>query len=168
MISIGIDNGLIGSIVAIDKNNDIVNKYTMPIIKGKGSRKEYDIPAIIAIFKTIIEYSNMVNDNIIVILEKAQVSPIAGKNSCFMMGYCFGMMQGILSSLNMPFKIVHAKTWQKEVLRDINGTDTKQRSILFCKRMFPLEGWTVGKSKKEHDGLTDATCIAYFGQNTDR
>ena len=164
MMSVGIDNGLNGAIVVLDDNNkQIVHKFVMPIIKGTKSRKEYDIQQIVTIFKGIIEDAKSINESIIVVLEKAQISPIAGKNSCFSMGYCFGMMQGILSSLKLSYKVVHAKTWQKEILRDMNGSDTKQRSIMFCKRMFPSEEWKIGKQSKEHDGLTDATCMAYFG-----
>lgn len=162
MIFVGIDNGLAGGIVAI-KEGKILLKRVMPIIKG--DRNEYDIAEIINIF---IELTGQKypNDDILVILEKAQITPIAGKNSCFSMGYCFGMMQGLLTALNIPFRIVHAKTWQKEVLRDINGNDTKQRSIIFCQRMFPNEDFkATDKCTKVHDGLTDACCMAYFGEN---
>jgi hypothetical protein len=150
---IGIDNGKLGGIVVM-RDKKIEECYKMPIIKGKESRSEYDVQKI----KDILSMS--VPD--LVILEKAQVSPIAGKMSCFGMGYCLGMMTGILTTLRIPFKIVHAKTWQKEVLRDINGTDTKQKSILFCNRMFPETDWKLGH-KKELDGLTDAACLAYYG-----
>ena len=162
MISIGIDNGLCGGIVALNKDMKIVNKWEMPVLKSTKSRKEYDIPYIIAILRVIIDYAKSTDDHVICILEKAQVSPVSGKNSCFGMGFCFGMMQGILSSLQISYKIVHAKTWQKEVFKDLNGKDTKQKSILFCKRMFPLEDWKLGH-KKELDGLTDACCMAYYG-----
>jgi hypothetical protein len=151
---IGIDNGKLGGIVVME-NRKIIEVHKMPLIKGKDSRPEYNVQEII---NHIISY----NKPDLIILEKAQVSPIAGKMSCFGMGYCLGLMTGIASSLNIPFKIVHAKTWQKEVLRDINGTDTKQKSILFCNRMFPETDWKLGH-KKELDGLTDAACLAYYG-----
>lgn len=157
MIFLGIDNGLKGAIVAI-KDNKIILERTMPIIKG--DRNEYDMREIINI---LLEQKSR-GDSLLAILEKAQITPVAGKNSCFSMGFCFGMMQGILTALEIPYKVVHAKTWQKEVLRDINGSDTKQRSILFCKRMFPKEDWRESdRCKKDHDGLCDAACLAYFG-----
>ena len=149
----GIDNGKLGGISLL-QDKKIIWTLKMPIIKGKESRSEYNVAEIVnLIIKCQPE---------LVILEKAQVTPIAGKNSCFGMGYCLGLMTGILTSLKIPFKIVHAKTWQSVVLRDINGTDTKQKSILFCTRMFPEVDWKQGH-KNELDGLTDATCLAYFG-----
>jgi hypothetical protein len=157
MIYVGIDNGLMGGLVAI-QDSKIIFKQQMPIIKG--DRSEYDIQEIIKFFSAI----KSLDTKMVVVLEKAQVSPIAGKNSCFGMGFCFGMMQGILTAMEISYKVVHAKTWQKKVLMDINGEDTKQRSVLFCKRMFPNEDWKISeRSSKMHDGLTDATCMAYYG-----
>ena len=48
---VGIDNGLSGGIVVLNKNQHIVGKWTMPVIKGK--KTEYDVGAICKIFREI-------------------------------------------------------------------------------------------------------------------
>ena len=50
----------------------------------------------------------------------------------------------------------------KKVLK-YTGNDTKAESILFCKRKFPNVDLTpTERSKKPHDGLSDALCMAYY------
>ena len=150
---LSIDGGQLGALLLME-DKKIIDMWKMPLVKGVKSKKEYDIPSIVKIFES--------SKPDLVILEKTHVMPINGKISCFKSGFCFGMMQGILTTLRFPFKIVHSKTWQKEVLRDINGTDTKQKSLLFCQRMYPDTDWFMG-CKKAKDGLTDAACMAYYG-----
>jgi len=160
MIFVGIDGGLNGAIVAINETGNILVRKTMPIVKGKG-RSEYDIPEIIKIFKEL----KATNVELIAGLEKAQVSPIISKNSAFSMGYCNGMFQGILSALNISYMVFRAIDWQKDILQGINGTDTKQRSIMWCKRRYPEQDWrATSRSINDHDGLCDATGIANYVQ----
>jgi hypothetical protein len=159
MIFVGIDNGLNGAIVAIDSDAKVLHRIKMPVLKGKKARTEYDIPLIrdslLAMQK---QYGDM-----LVGLEKAQVTPVAGKNAAFGMGYCYGMMQGLLTAMAIPFQVFRAQDWQKEVLMGINGDDTKQRSIIYCKRKYPLVDWrATERSINDHDGLTDACCIANY------
>lgn len=157
MIFVGIDNGLMGGISAIE-NGELKLVKKMPVIKGgKGQRTQYDIQEIV---ETLRQLSCM--GKLSVVLEKAQVTPIAGKNSCFSMGFCMGMMQGILESMKIPYQLIPARQWQNEVLKGMAG-DTKAKSILWCKRRFPNQDWIMSpRSKKENDGLCDATCMAYY------
>jgi len=156
---IGIDNGLNGGIVVLDKNQNIVEKYIMPTIKI-GNKNEFDVQNIVKIFNEIIEMN--IESEVYVCLEHSHVRPISGKRACFTTGFCFGLMQGILESLNISYEIVNPKVWQKEIFQ---GTvnDTKQASIIFCQRKWPNEDWTATeRSKKTHDGLCDAAGLALY------
>jgi hypothetical protein len=63
----------------------------------------------------------------------------------------------------MGFELIEPKTWQKEIFKGLNAADTKQVSIMFCKRKYPSVDF--GKYGKPFiDGLTDATCIALYGK----
>lgn len=153
---IGIDNGLNGGMVVIDKKYKLVDKTIMPVISN-GSKKQYDTLKICEFLKKYI-------NNCFVFLEKAQPRFNDGKKQCFMTGFGYGLMQGIITSMNLPYQIISPKEWQKNVFNGINADNTKVASVLFCKRMFPLEDWTpTQRSQKEHDGLTDACCIAIYG-----
>lgn len=155
-IYLGIDNGLNGAIVIL-QGNKILEKLVMPVIKSTKSKTEYDIFAIKKIF---IKYKNA-----IVVLEKAHAMPKLGGVQAFNFGKNYGIMMGLLSALNMSYYVIHPKTWQKAMFRDINSKDTKQASALIAQRLFPEEDFTATeRSVKIHDGLTDALLLAKYGQ----
>jgi len=156
MVYIGIDNGLNGGIVVIDDNQQIVEKLVMPTIKV-GGKTEYDVNEIVNFFNGFFQPNKM-----FAALEKAHVRPVSGKRACFMNGFGYGIMQGLLESLNIPYEIVSPNDWMKEILTSVNTKD-KKGSIMWCKRKYPKEDWTASKrSTKPHDGLTDACCLAVY------
>jgi len=157
ILYIGIDNGLNGGIVAIDENQNIIKKYIMPVIKI-GNKNEFDVQKIADIFVKC----SIHQPRIYVCLEHAHVRPISGKRACFTTGFCFGLMQGILETLDISYEIVNPKVWQKDIFQG-TVSDTKQASIIFCQRKWPNEDWTATeRSKKSHDGMTDAACMALY------
>ena len=152
-IIIGIDPGVGGGIAIINEEHQVITKIVMPVI-GK-SKKAYDINEIA---KFLEQYKN----NSIAIIEKQQPQFRDGKKQSFKTGYGYGVLQATLTTLQIPFTIVAPKTWQKKVFEGIPNEDTKTSSIMFCKRKWPKENWlATERSKKCHDGLTDAACIAY-------
>lgn len=58
---------------------------------------------------------------------------------------------------------VPPQTWQAAVLRGFPGLSTKARSVAFVRRVYPAADLLPGKARKEHDGVADAVCIAYYG-----
>ena len=168
MVYVGIDNGLDGGIVALDRDNNVLLKKVMPTIKGKGSKREYDVAKIVKILLQCKEIAEGNNSPINVVLEKAFVIPISGKKALFTTGLCYGMFQGILSSLELPYEVVAPKSWQKVIFVGMAGKDAKQKSIIWCKRKFPSVDWrATERSRKDHDGLCDATCMAYYSKIRD-
>ena len=156
VIYVGIDNGLNGGIVAIDNNQEVVDKMVMPTIKLK--RREFDVRQIIIFFRNLMARF----DKIYVVLEKSHVRPVSGKVACFTTGFGYGMFQGILGTLKISYEIVGPKVWQRKLLKDLSG-DTKEASIMFCKHKWPEEDWTpTERSRKAHDGLTDAAAMAIY------
>ncbi len=157
MVHLGIDGGKSGGIALLDSDANIIKLWTMPIIQGK--KKEYDIKEISEILADI----KRDHPSISVILESAQVIPLNGKLSCFQSGFCFGIFQALLISLKIPFQIVRAKEWQKTVFKGLNQKDTKANSILFCQNKYPDQDFRKSaRCRIKHDGLTDATCMAYY------
>jgi hypothetical protein len=160
-IIIGIDGGQNGAIVIIDSTGHIISKTLMPVIKSVTSRTEYDIVQIKLILKQI---QILYNDHkIIAGLERVQITPVAGKNAVASMFLCYGIFQGILSALDISYQVFRAVDWQKEILMGIAGTDTKQKSIIWCKRKYPNESFkATERCTKDHDGICDALCIANY------
>ena len=150
---IGIDVGVGGAIVILNKKLEIIEKHIMPVIGT--TRKEYDL----------VRIAKLLNrKDVKVFLEKAQPRYRDGSKQAFKTGYGYGALQGILTAYQIPHILISPKQWQKKVFEGLASDDTKQASLLFCSRTWPKEDWTPTlRSQKAHDGMTDAACIAYYG-----
>ena len=159
---IGIDGGLSGGIVVLDNEMNVNISFQMPTMKNS-SGNTYDIQRITEIFKYLVRENSEVKKHFF--LEKAQVRPISGKRSCFTNGYCFGIFEGILTSLGVSYEIVSPQMWMNKVgLKKKQGEKKDKPSIEWCIKKFPNHNWRKSdRSKKHHDGLTDACGIAYYG-----
>jgi hypothetical protein len=159
---VGIDPGKDGALCAIDLKGNVRNvmltkkEFTIPI--GKGSRREYDA---LAMGNCLTEWHALYGIDLIAI-EKQQAMPGQGVTSMFSIGMGYGLWIGAAATLRIPFQIVHPKTWQRAVLRDVPGVG-KGRAILFCKQRLPDLDLTPGRKRKPHDGIADSACIAMWG-----
>jgi hypothetical protein len=174
---IGIDGGIKGYISLINDKEEIIKLCAMPIIKG--DRNTYDINGIVNIFNDFLEiikhdfkppmenftisHDDLKKNYIKCILEKAQPRFTDGRKQSFSTGYCYGVMQAILTTLSIPYEIISPKTWQKEILKD-TGDDTKQASILYCKRKYPNFSFkSTERCTTENDNMTDSVNIGLYG-----
>jgi crossover junction endodeoxyribonuclease RuvC len=98
----------------------------------------------------------------VVILEQAQAMPHQGVSSTFATGRGFGIWEGVLSALDVPYRTVRPSVWTKKVLAGTPG-EGKARSIQFALRMFPGAEITPKGCRVPRDGRADALCLAYFG-----
>jgi len=162
VITIGIDPGKDGALVAVDDDGQPIasflaaESFTVKVTKGgKKNYLEADMAAAIGWLQ--VEYGIRR-----AVLEKQQARPGQGSTSMFQTGMGYGLWRGILGALKIPTVIVHPKTWQKGVLRDAPG-DGKGRAIMVCRQRMPALDLTPGRRKKPHDGLADAGCMALFG-----
>src|SRR3990167_9430112 len=106
MIYTGIDNGVGGAISCFNSETSELKAYPMPVVnvkKAKGNKREYDLRAIIDLIKSF----GSIN---MAILERAQAFPGQGVVSMFNIGRGFGMLEGILAALEIPYIITHSKT----------------------------------------------------------
>lgn len=154
MYYIGIDGGLSGGI-SVFNGRKLISTQPMPTVPVQAGKNEYDYHAI---HELLMQYPSA-----IVIFEKAQPTPKLGVQSAFKFGLCYGAMIGLLTATKHRYHIVHAKTWQGFMFRDQVHSDTKSASKVVAARLFPEQSFTVGKSKKVHDGLTDSALIGYYG-----
>jgi crossover junction endodeoxyribonuclease RuvC len=152
---LGIDNGLDGGFVALE--HDTLQAHIMPTL-GTGKRS-YDLGQIARLLRP---YSNGAS---FAFLERAQAMPGQGVASMFSIGLGFGMWQGLLTGLQIPFEIVSPQKWQREMFVGISGDGTKVRSALVAQRLRPEFDWRASpRCRKPHDGLTDAFCLAEYGR----
>ena len=154
----GIDPGKDGAVVVIDVNGKILDKKKIPLISGKGTKNEYDIPGVVSLIADQPKPT-------LFILEKSQPMPMSGMLAQLQRGFSSGLWQGILCAFALPYEVVHPKTWQKVFFRDVNAEDTKQASIIVAKRLWPGEDWRRSARAKVPDvGFTDAVLLAEYGR----
>lgn len=156
---LGIDPGLNGGMVLLE--GSVVATFattpTVPAPNGKG--RDYHMGAIVDL---LWEWKP---DHLVI--ERAQAMPGQGVVSMFRIGFGYGMFLGMASALQIPLTIVHPKTWQKEIFRDLAHDDTKAASAAVASRLWPsIDFRATERCKNVHDGLTDAACIAEYGRRT--
>jgi hypothetical protein len=160
MLYIGVDNGLQGAVVVINDAGKVVAKYPGSEYTLKNKKTEYVVNEMV---KILSQYDK--KDVALVIVEKSQSYPGQGSCSMHSVGFGNGLWVGIVAALGFPMQVVHPKTWQKLILRDMDRTDTKAASTLFAQRMRPEVDWrNTARSKKISDGLTDSYCMALYAK----
>lgn len=165
-ISIGVDNGLLGAVVAIDDNFHMLGYWDTPIInRGKGgkTKNEFATAEMGTIFRNILEtYSS--TKRIMAWIEQAHAMPKQGLSSTFKTGKGFGLWEGICIGMGIRYDIVHPKTWTKIMLKEIPLGDPKSRSMTKCQRLFPNLPLMLPRGRKlTLDGRSDAALLAYYG-----
>jgi len=159
MIYVGIDPGLKGALVAISNKEEIVLFTIMPTISNT-----YNVVEIISFFD---ELQGL--DQLKVMIEKPIIIPaITSKKTVRLTSYFDGLIQGILYAKKIPFDLVGPRKWQTAIL-GTSKNDKHKHSIGFCQRNFPeFDLLPTPRSRKPHDGLSDALCIAIYNARTHR
>ena len=153
-LTIGIDGGINGGIVALDNNGDVKHSIVMPITK----EGQLDIGMLKQLFSITFNIPNLV-----VYFEQAAPRAVSGKRQCFKTGMMYGQMIGLLEGLGIRYVIVGPQKWQKGILGETHG-NSKALSIEYCTKRYPNENWyRTKRCKTVHNGLTDACCLALFG-----
>lgn len=154
---IGVDPGKGGAIVV--HGQDLLELHPMPVITSK-TRAQYDLRAI---------HNTLARGCDHCFIEKQQPLPprMGGGSANFFRGYSLALFEGMLVALNVPYTVVAPSRWQKVMLADVIGDDTKQRAILACDRLFPeVDLRRSSRARKPDQGLVDALLIAEYGRRT--
>ncbi|MDR1515311.1 MAG: hypothetical protein LBS45_06420 [Synergistaceae bacterium] len=152
-VSIGIDPGVKGAIAAINVQTlEVIEVVDTPVVE-----KMYDISEMAAVIRHMSLFGVAV-----VTLEQGQAMPGQGVTSTFSTGRGFGIWEGVLGALDVPYRVVRPHVWTKKVLAGVPG-EGKERSIRFALQMFPGCELTPKGSHKPRDGRADALSLAYYG-----
>lgn len=146
---IGIDCGLSGAIGVIDPSNGPVELYDTPVIKV-GKKQQYDIPAMVSLLRSLNQNSAHVG------LEVAQAFPGQGVVSMFRTGLGFGIWQGIISTMMIPYTLVQPVRWKKATMDGM--PKDKGQSIIRARQLYPDADIHLIR----HHGRADALLIAEY------
>ena len=166
---IGIDPGKNGAIVKLCGSDYSI--YKIPLIKNI-----IDVPKLIQILKPDT------TSNISVFIEEVHAIFGSSAGATFSFGYTCGLLEGIVSSLGIPYNKVQPKTWQKVMFEGIpkiykpkkpgqkrDVMDTKAMALVAAQRIFPNVCLKKSDRCKNHDdGIVDALLIACYGSRHQR
>lgn len=170
MLAIGIDPGLHGAIAFVDAREARV--FLMPL-RGDTERDEYDVDRLRAAIGAVALRAD------VIVYEKLHPMPgsfkreggveqRSGTIANYNRGAARWFITGLLCGLGVPPErrvAVPAQTWQRAMLENIPGADTKAKSIWLAQRIFPsVSLLATARSRKPHDGMADALCLAEYGR----
>jgi crossover junction endodeoxyribonuclease RuvC len=156
-VVIGIDPGLCGAVAAIDADTlEALGLEDTPLVISGGKRL-YDTDGMAALIRRMSLFGAAS-----AVLEQAQAMPGQGVSSTFSTGRGFGIWEGILGALSVPYRTVRPSVWAGLVLSGAPGGG-KARSVQFALRMFPGASLVPEGCRKPRDGRSDALCLAYYG-----
>jgi hypothetical protein len=153
MYHIGIDPGKKGGIAILSEAD---NQYVAMLPMPDGVEPLAD---------ALLRFRKF-DSNIMAWVEKAQTMPKQGIVSAFSYGQHFGEILAILALLQIPYSLVAPNRWTKVMHRNcgVSGKDTKQKSRVVAKRLYPKESFlATDRSSVPHEGMVDAVLIARFG-----
>ena len=153
MIFVGVDPGISGGIACLDTEKNFLWAVEMPVNKNQKTKKsEYDISRIATLLRAAKP------DH--VCLEAVHSMPGQGVSSTFLFGKGFGILLGVIGTLDIPLTLVPPRVWKKKYLLGSDKNVSRQRATEFfpaCSNFWKL---------KKHDGLAEAALLTHFACTT--
>lgn len=133
---VGIDPGKKGAIAFININSLKAQVYNMPSY-------------IEELIKLFFPYKENI---LLVAIEKQQPFPKQGVKSIFNLGTHYGIILGMLTTLQIPYEEISCHKWQKEMIgSNKERGKTKELSLKKAKALFPY--LDIGKNHNKADAL---------------
>ena len=152
MIFIGIDPGLSGAIAFFDVAKghlSIVDMPTVEVVRNNKKKRELS-PQMMASLIRLAEGDKAA------VVERVGAMPGQGVSSVFSFGRSLGMVEGVLSGLQIPHTLITPQVWQKAALVRGGKDGSRQRAA----ELFPAYANLF--ARKKDDGRADAACMAWY------
>jgi crossover junction endodeoxyribonuclease RuvC len=158
MIYLGIDPGLDGAVAAISGNPGDLPPWIValdtPTAKD-GTKRRYLVADMRQMLVKLLGGTNgAALCDAYAAIERVHSMPKQGVASSFTFGEGFGLWQGVLTGLGIPFDLVTPQRWKKTLLD--GASKEKDASRIRAQQLFP----TVDLKLKKHHGRADALLIA--------
>ena len=155
---VGIDPGVTGAVVVLSASGELERSLRTPILMDKG-KKVYDLQLMREVLRAANKKSEKEGGTTVVGLEKVHTLPRDGRVGAFRFGMGYGMWQGLLSGLFLPYVEVTPQRWQGQMLAGYpRGEQTKTSAVTVAKNQFP----NIPIERKADWGMADAALIAEY------
>lgn len=137
-------------------SGEVVDLQPMPA-RSAGNKRELDTSAILDFLKAVrIDFCA---------LERSQSMPGQGVVSVFNYGVGFGLLQGLLSALKIPYELIPPTSWTKDLHAGLpQSAKPKEKSRTAAERLFPGLDLRAPGGRVPHEGLIDALLIAEWAR----
>ena len=143
----------------LDLYGSVLFMGEMPILD-----KVFDVHGLANILRGIKREAKAADATIYGFLEAASARPGQGVSTMFKFGRVYGLAEGGLAVLRIPYELVNPAKWTKTMLAGVEG-DGKARNTVAAKRLFPsLDLRANPKCKVPSAGIVDAILIAEYGR----
>lgn len=156
MTTLGIDPGRDGAAVLLDDGRVLVAQRTSAITGGE---KWHEGGAVaVATWLRSVHAEHRIG---IAALELYAGRPGEGRGSALTVGVGWGVWYGALLGLGVEVRTPSSAAWTREMFAGVQG-EGKGRSVALCRMRLPDLDLTPGRTRKAHDGLADAGCLAVW------
>jgi hypothetical protein len=165
MIFLGVDPGLHGAMVALRAHGNRAEIVPTPILTAPKGRDQYDLAEIADKLRAWKQQAG--GDGLMLTIERQQPMPLekGGTIANYNRGRSLAVFESMAVALAIPYQLVLPRVWQAQMLEGTQGDDTKQRSIIAAKRLFPeVSLRRTERSRKDDDGISDAILLAEYGR----
>ncbi|MDE2343422.1 MAG: hypothetical protein KGL63_08550 [Betaproteobacteria bacterium] len=154
MIFIGIDPGAAGAIAYLDASGGLVCVTDMPVVEVQVGKTERRRVSATMLAQLLAEHSLRVQ---MVVLEK--VGGITGQSAsaAFTFGYGAGIVEGVVSALQMPVALVTPQAWKKSAGIATDKGAAREAAM----RLWPSQAHLFARAKD--DGRAEAALLARHG-----
>ncbi len=157
---VGIDPGLTGGVAILlgdELVSEILYAVRLPVVELSNGKREIDVSTL----KYNIARCSLGHLDLAVI-EQVNAMPKQGVTSTFTFGQTFGELLAVTKLIGCNIERPRPRDWKKAVLPVVSSN--KQVSIDFVKTSWPeVDLKATTRSKKDHDGIADAICLAQYG-----
>jgi hypothetical protein len=160
-IYIGIDPGNTGALAAIGVSESSIVEVALA---------DYQSEEFLNLLRFVAARKLFEAANVTVVIEQVGMRPgqDVARQSVYVTAH--GIVQGYCRALGIDYRLVHPRTWQKEIYRrldlrpDSAYKDTKQRSLEIARRLFISRPDVISAITRRMDhNRADALLIAYYG-----
>lgn len=156
-VYIAIDPGIHGFVSIINKDGKFIKAFAL-----LSNPKNIDIVEMSQRLFDLSIYEGMCH----VVLEDVHSIFGSSAKSNFNFGWILGAIEGVLSTLGLPYTKVAPKTWQKQMHQGIVKNENKKvMSLMACHKIFPtVDLKRTMKCKNEDDNFADSLLMAEYGR----
>lgn len=152
IVYVGVDPGISGAIAAVDSSGKLIDTVDLPVVGTKGP-KSINLPELRRVVLEMIGSREAV-----ACIERVSARPGQGVVSMFRFGRAAGLAEGLLAGLGHEVIRVLPRTWAKQFLPYVDGSDNKEKSRIAA--AYKFRGFEFPR-KKDHN-RAEAALIAEY------